>query len=71
MSTEEERLVSKAEASQLTGISFAEMARRIKKGEYPVPFADGPFKNSRRFYFLSELRTYIAAKKAERDARSK
>jgi predicted DNA-binding transcriptional regulator AlpA len=67
MLDETERLVSKAEAKRMTGISYAEMARRIKKGAFPVPIVDGPYRSSRRFFLLSELREYIALKKALRD----
>lgn len=58
----EERLVSKAFAREMTGISYAEMARRIKKGKYPSPLRDGPYRNSRTFFVLSELRLYVQMK---------
>jgi hypothetical protein len=60
----EERLVSKAIAKQITGISYAEMARRIKKGVYPIPIKDGPYRSSRTLFLLSELRTYVRMKVA-------
>ena len=62
MDDQEERLVSKAFASDMTGISFSEMARRIKKGKFPAPIKDGPFQNSRTFFVLSELRAYVQQK---------
>jgi predicted DNA-binding transcriptional regulator AlpA len=70
MADNEERLVSKREARHITGISFAEMARRIEKGTYPAPIVDGPYRNSRRFFLWSELMAYVQAKKASRDGGS-
>ena len=59
---EEERLISKAECRRMTGISYAEMARRAKRGKFPLPIRDGPHCNSRTFYVLSEVRDYVQAK---------
>jgi predicted DNA-binding transcriptional regulator AlpA len=64
MSDEEERLISKAECRLIVGISYAEMARREKAGKFPRRIADGPYRNSRRFYLLSEVRAYVRDKVA-------
>lgn len=66
----EERLISYAETITIVGVSKAEIARRIKDKKFPDPVTDGPFRNSRRFFVLSEVREYVRQKIAKRDARS-
>lgn len=67
MLDEIEQLVSRAEAKRITGISYAEMNRRQKRKEFPRPIQDGPYRNSRRLYVLSELLAYVRSKIAARD----
>ena len=62
MSDEEERLVGFDVATAMAGVCRAEIHRRIKKGEFPIPVRDGPYRNSRTLFSLRELRDYVAAK---------
>jgi predicted DNA-binding transcriptional regulator AlpA len=66
MSDEEERLVGFDVATAMTGVSRAEIHRRLKRGEFPIPVRDGPYPNSRTLFSLQELRRYVAAKLASR-----
>jgi predicted DNA-binding transcriptional regulator AlpA len=66
MSDEEERLVGFNVAIEMTGVSRAEIHRRIKERKFPIPVRDGPYRSSRTLFSLQELRRYVAAKLASR-----
>lgn len=62
MSNEEERLISIAETCHIVGVSKAEIKRREDRGEFPSRIVDGSYRNSRRFFVLSEIREYVRQK---------
>ena len=59
MSNDEERLVGFDAAIAMSGISRAEIYRRIEDGRFPVPIKDGPYRNSRALFSLNALRKYV------------
>ena len=56
----DDAFLSKAEVRSKVKLSYAEIARRQRKGTFPPSIALGPFRNSRRVFLWSSIRNWMA-----------
>jgi predicted DNA-binding transcriptional regulator AlpA len=60
MLKDDDAFISKAATRSMVCLSFAEIARRQRKGTFPLSIALGPYRNSRRVFLLSSIKEWMA-----------
>lgn len=60
MLEQDDAFLSKAETRSMIKLSYAEIARRQRKGIFPPSIALGPHRNSRRVFLRSSIRNWMA-----------
>jgi predicted DNA-binding transcriptional regulator AlpA len=60
MLADDDVFLSKAEVRSKVKLSYAEIARRQRKGTFPPSIALGPHRNSRRVFLLSSIVAWMS-----------